>query len=212
MAASITKLRLLQSSQNLKNILNYRPLPIFQDVRHCSLSPVVAEEDGHQMKDRKLDFDAASLAARGYLRNQQSYNPPKDVETQVLHLCEKTLNSKDPKTTFGDAVTKYKLLSECSKKFKHRVPSSIMHKINNIEELMMFYKTPIDVTVPLDMMKNMDLPKNLHVIYNYNRFHPETDTMFGGVSVFTKDSSIVSGLKTKKKYSGHTARTTWPYQ
>ncbi|ROT65570.1 hypothetical protein C7M84_016433 [Penaeus vannamei] len=172
MAASITKLRLLQSSQNLKNILNYRPLPIFQDVRHCSRSPVVAEEDGHELKDRRLDFDAASLAARGYLRSQKSYNPPKDVETQVLQLCEKTLNSTEPKTTFGDAATKYKLLSECSKKLKHKVPNSIMHKINNIEELMMFYKTPIDVTVPLDMMKNMDLPKNLHVIYNYTRFHP----------------------------------------
>ncbi|XP_042859985.1 uncharacterized protein LOC122245916 [Penaeus japonicus] len=212
MAASITKLRLLQSSQNLKNILNYRPISKFQDVRHCSLSPVVADEDGHQLKDRRFEFDAVSLAARGYLRSQQSYNPPKDVENQVLQLCEKTLKSTDPKTTFGDAATKYKLLSECSKKLKHRIPNSIMHNINNVEELMLFYKTPIDATVPLDMMKNMDLPKNLHVIYNYTRFHPETDTLFGGVSAFTKDSTVVSGLKTKKKYPGHTARTAWPYQ
>lgn len=41
----------------------------------------------------------------------------------------------------------------------------------------MFYETPVDTTVPLDRMKNMDLPKNLHVLYNYTRFHPGTYTV-----------------------------------
>lgn len=38
---------------------------IYKDVRHYSLSPVVADEDGHQLKDRRFEFDAVSLAARG---------------------------------------------------------------------------------------------------------------------------------------------------
>lgn len=37
---------------------------------------------------------------------------------------------------------------------------------------MAFYKTPVNTSVPLDMMRNIDLPKNLHVIYKYTRFHP----------------------------------------
>ena len=35
-----------------------------------------------------------------------------------------------------------------------------------------FYRTPIKTTVPLDTMRSMDLPKNLHVEYEYHRYHP----------------------------------------
>lgn len=38
----------------------------------------------------------------------------------------------------------------------------------------------------------------------------ETDTKFGGVSVFTKDSTLVIGLKNKKRYPGFDAKTSFP--
>jgi hypothetical protein len=37
----------------------------------------------------------------------------------------------------------------------------------------------------------------------------ETDTMFGGISAFPGRSTIVTGLKYKKKYKGYDARTPW---
>ncbi|RXG52050.1 hypothetical protein Avbf_15200 [Armadillidium vulgare] len=55
-------------------------------------------------------------------------------------------------------------------------------------------------------MKHMELPKNLHVLYDYVRFHPETDTKFGGISAFPESSTIVSDLKSKKKYHGYKAK------
>ena len=37
----------------------------------------------------------------------------------------------------------------------------------------------------------------------------ETDRMFGGISAFPGTSTIVTGLKYKKKYKGYDARTPW---
>lgn len=60
--------------------------------------------------------------------------------------------------------------------------------------------TPVNTTMPLDGTKQLDLPKNLHILYDYNRFHPDTDTKFDGKTAFPKSSTLVTGLKAKKKY------------
>ena len=72
-----------------------------------------------------------------------------------------------------------------------------------------FYKTAVDIRVPLDKLKDVELPKNLSVQYEYHRFHPETDTLFGGLSAFPRQSTLVTGLKYKKKYAGYTAKPKW---
>lgn len=74
---------------------------------------------------------------------------------------------------------------------------------------MKFYNTTVDVRVPLDKFKSVELPPNIHIQYEYHRFHPETDTMHGGVSAFPKRSTIVTGLKYKKKYAGYTVKPKW---
>lgn len=78
------------------------------------------------------------------------------------------------------------------------------------EDAVEFYSTPVDTTLPLDAMKTVELPENLYIQHEYIRFHPETDTMFGGKSAFPKSSTIVTGLKYKNKYKGHVAKKSWP--
>lgn len=39
-------------------------------------------------------------------------------------------------------------------------------------DLKNYYKTPVGNVTPLDAMRSMDLPKNLHINYEYVRFHP----------------------------------------
>ncbi|XP_045597035.2 uncharacterized protein mRpL50 isoform X1 [Procambarus clarkii] len=216
MAASITNIRLLRSAQ-LPGTggHNVRLMAIERcghQHRFSSSAPDQSNDDETLAPDRKFSFDAASLAARGYLRSQKPYYPVNGVHKQVLGICSQLIKSSNPDTPFKDASTKFQVLAQCSKTLKHAVPNSLMHKITNIRELVTFYETPVNTSVPLDMMKDMDLPKNLHVIYKYNRFHPETDTKFGGVSAFTKDSTLIVGFKNKKRYPGHVARTTWPFQ
>ncbi|XP_042222209.1 uncharacterized protein LOC121866514 isoform X2 [Homarus americanus] len=215
MAASIRSVRLLPPTQLTTHRLNYVSLTKPRCVLQCRLSssaPDTTSQDDILPPNRRFSFDAESLASRGYLRSQMPYSPPEDIENEVLRICKELLKSTDLHTPFKDANTKFMVLAECSKAYNHTVPNSLMHKITSIGELVTFYKTPINTTVPLNMMKEFDLPKNLHVIYKYTRFHPETDTMFGGVSAYTKDSTIVPGLKNKKRYPGYQARSTWPYQ
>ncbi|XP_066986646.1 uncharacterized protein mRpL50 isoform X1 [Macrobrachium rosenbergii] len=207
--AAITKFRLLHILRNDPRRLLGDPLRGLSERVRCASSVMSADnEDNSLAKDRRLDFDAESLAARGYLRNQKPYSPSHDVEIRVLQYCEKYMGKS---TTFPDIETKFKILRQCSQSLKHTVPNSLIHKITNIDELLTFYKTPVNTTIPLDMMKDMDLPKNLHIIYKYHRFHPETDTFFGGKTAFTKDSTIVSSIKYKKKYPGFvTDSSVWP--
>ncbi|KAG0718246.1 39S ribosomal protein L50, mitochondrial [Chionoecetes opilio] len=212
MAASIRCFRLLQPTHTAA-LASPRPIHRHAQAKQGSLSAATPDHDLDVLPaDRKMDFDAQALAARGYLRSQNPYQPPADADQQVLNICEQVLGTHEAGATFPSAQDKWKVLVKCSQVLSHTLPNSLMHRISNVEELVTFYLTPVNTSVPLDMMKDMDLPKNLHVTYNYNRFHPETDTKFGGVSVFTKDSTLVVGVKNKKRYPGYKSQTGWPYQ
>lgn len=78
-------------------------------------------------------------------------------------------------------------------------------------DVISFYQTPVDTILPLDALKTADLPENIHIEHNYVRFHPDTDTKFGGQTAFPKSSTIISGLRCKKKYKGFEAKTSWPW-
>lgn len=67
---------------------------------------------------------------------------------------------------------KYELLSACQREFNHIVPNSLLHTMETTEDVLEFYQKPVNTTIPLDMMKNIDLPENLHIQYEYHRFHP----------------------------------------
>lgn len=80
-----------------------------------------------------------------------------------------------------------------------------------IGDIYEFYETPVDTVVPYDALQNRELPPNLHILSDYHRFHPDTDTMFEGVTAFPRSSNLVTGLKTKKKYKGFTTLSPYEY-
>jgi large subunit ribosomal protein L50 len=49
-----------------------------------------------------------------------------------------------------------------------------------------------------------------NIILTYKMLISETDTLFGGVSAFPKSSTIIQGLRAKKKYKGYEAKKSWP--
>lgn len=85
-----------------------------------------------------------------------------------------------------------------------------MRPFSYAADVIRFYETPVENILPLDALKNADLPENIHIQHDYVRFHPDTDTMFGGQTAFPKSSTIISGLRCKKKYKGFVAKTSWP--
>ncbi|XP_052897606.1 39S ribosomal protein L50, mitochondrial [Anopheles moucheti] len=167
------------------------------------------EEQSVLYEGKRFESAAQSLSARGYLRAIKPYTPPENVSEQVLEIAkENKLN--DTKQPFGGMEQKFAFLSACGKTFGHWVPNSMLHELETVGDAIVFYQTPIDTRLPLDAISSVELPENLYIQQDYIRFHPETDTMFGGKSAFPKSSTIVTGLKYKQKYRGHEAKKSWP--
>ncbi|XP_043272138.1 39S ribosomal protein L50, mitochondrial [Venturia canescens] len=153
---------------------------------------------------RKFEWDGKSLAARGFLRPIKSYEPAADASDKLNRICEEHKLSTDDSTKIDDPLQRFQVFVAAEKEFNYSLPNSVLHEIETVGDLRNFYITPINAQVPLDNMKNENLPKNLHILYDYHRFHPDDDTKFGGKTAFPKSSTIVTGLKYRKKYKGHT--------
>ncbi|XP_037301636.1 39S ribosomal protein L50, mitochondrial-like [Manduca sexta] len=152
--------------------------------------------------DKKLQAAAESLAARGFLRPNKPWDPPADIEKTILKICAD--NGLNEESNFEALESKFNVLKACYEETGHSVPNSLLHTIES------FYMTPVDTRTPYDALKHMDLPKNLHVQEDYVRFHPDKDTLFNGKSAYPQSSTIVTGLKARKKYEGFSAKRSWP--
>lgn len=147
--------------------------------------------------------DNTSLSAKGFLRYQEAYNPPTDVYRRIDKICNEQNISTNDDTKIDDPLQRFNLFLACEKEFQHSLTNSVLCFIETIADLKEYYGTPIGNVTPLDAMRNMELPKNLQINYDYVRFHPDTDTLFNGKTAFPKSSTLVTGLKYKKKYPGH---------
>ncbi|KAF5270675.1 hypothetical protein FQA39_LY01413 [Lamprigera yunnana] len=159
----------------------------------------------------KIDSTAQSIAAKGFLRPQKEYVPPKDVKNQLDSIFQNIMGCKDKHFRLKDINKRFKLFNACYVEFNHGIPNSLLYTMETIGDVIQFYTTAISTITPYENLKNLELPPNLHVEYEYHRFHPETDTKFKGVTAFPRSSTIVSGLKYKNKYKGHEQRETWPF-
>ncbi|XP_012233197.1 large ribosomal subunit protein mL50 [Linepithema humile] len=157
----------------------------------------------------RIESARESLAARGFLRSQKPYEPPEDVSERIEQICENQIISAHNDAKLEDPVLRFKLFVACEEEFKHSIPNSLLHTVETIEDLKRFYTTSVDTATPYEALRKLDLPKNLHIQQDYHRFHPDTDTMFDGKTAFPKSSTLVTGLKYKKKYPGHMQDNPW---
>lgn len=101
--------------------------------------------------------------------------------------------------------TKFDFLNGCAKIFNgHAIPNSRIYEMKTVKDVIDFYSTTVDVRTPYEEL-DRTVP-NLYVISEAKRYDPETD----GISAFPKSSTLVTGLKHRKKYKGHFAKSSWP--
>jgi len=169
-------------------------------------------------KTRSFEYDLKSLQARGFYRFQKEYVPSKDTKNRIISLA-KSCNLKASNTNkneilnyqLSDAGEKYELLTKANEEFQHSVPNSLLYMIRTVGDAVEFYETPVNTNTPYEeLLRSENLPPNLHIQKEPLRFHPDTDSMFGGVTAFTKSSTIVTGLRAKQKYKGFKAQKYWP--
>lgn len=157
-----------------------------------------------------FDSTGQSIAAKGFHRPQKHYDPPEDAADRINSIYKSITGlTSVSEAPLNIPEMKFRILNACFQEFQYSVPNSLLSTIHTVDDVLEFYKTPVEKRAPLDALKTMKLPENVHIQTEYHRFHPETDTMFGGISAFPKSSTIVTGLRYKKKYKGYDARTPW---
>lgn len=107
-----------------------------------------------------------------FLRSQKPYTPPNSVKTKLNEIFQEILGTTDKNTPIKDLNKRYALFVACSEQLQHSIPNSLLHTIETTGDIEKFYETPVETVTPLDKLQNMDLPQNLHVQYEYVRFHP----------------------------------------
>lgn len=75
-------------------------------------------------------------------------------------------------TKITDLNVRHNLFAKCSEIFNHTIPNSMLHQIETIGQVVDFYSTGVDTRTPMDKMRSMTLPDNLHVQFDYNRWDP----------------------------------------
>ncbi|XP_057321024.1 uncharacterized protein LOC130664871 [Microplitis mediator] len=211
MAAFIRQIRhgSLATPHSSKNsLLALITAPVRHDVVRCKANRAKQKQKQSTIKG-KWEWNEKSLSTRGFLRPLKPYEPPKDASEKLDKICKDQGLSENDFTELKDLDLRFKLFSICADEFKCHIPNSILFNIQTIGDLRKFYQTQIDTTLPLDANKNIDLPPNLHIQYEYNRFHPDTDTKFNGKTAFPKSSTLVTGLKYKKKYPSLILDSPW---
>ncbi|KAI5697338.1 hypothetical protein M8J75_008870 [Diaphorina citri] len=154
--------------------------------------------------DRIIWPDADSVKERGFLRPQKGYIPPSDIEARLNDVFEKVAGTTEKSMSLQDPSVKFNLLDSCHEEFNHKVPNSLLHKINSLDDVYNYYLTSVDVRTPLEALKTRDLPPNLHILYDYHRFADDS-SKFDGVTAYPQNNNVVTGLKMKKKYKGFDA-------
>jgi len=176
-------------------------------------------EDLAEEYNKPYKLDVSQLTKNGYLRYQKPYEPPEDAKQQLL-LIVKSMNPKlknaDAREIaefkLDDIKFKFNFLSRAIEKLDYRVPTSLLHLMESVGDVIQFYQTPIQTETPYEELhKREDLPPNLHIQKEPIRFHPETDTAFGGITAFPKTTTIVSGIRAKQKFKGQQFKIPWPH-
>jgi len=184
---------------------------------------------------RRFSYDCQSLAQRGFLRSQKHYSPPQDLNARFISIVEKVFDkrkasSEDGNKESGSDVTahqgwkqsefnalsldnnriKYNFLTTLAKEFDHEVSDMILHEIKSVGDAYRYYSTSVESKTPLEQLKDIDLPKNLHVLYEYSRFDPEHNPLFNNMDAFPQNSTVVTGLRAKQKYQSFVKEKSFP--
>lgn len=72
-----------------------------------------------------------------YLRSQNPYNPPENVQGIVDELTTSSSIKSGYNGTQFDLADKFNFLLICAEKFQHTVPNSVLHEITTIGNVSM---------------------------------------------------------------------------
>ncbi|RUS82272.1 hypothetical protein EGW08_009950 [Elysia chlorotica] len=138
----------------------------------------------------------------------RGYSPAPDVEEKIISTASDVLKKQaDSSTKLDDRLLKFKVLTRLMAELDHPIPSTELSTMDTVGDVVTFFSTPVvDRSVYEDLSK-LNLPKNLHIQMEPVRFDPETDTFFDGQTAFPGRPTVVTSLKYRRKYKGHSGES-----
>lgn len=99
---------------------------------------------------------------------------------------------------------KGKVLKQLESEFNHSVPNSMVHIMSSMDQVFLFYSTPVDVRTPYERLYDEkskgNVPKNLHIQLRAKRFDGTNDNILDQVTAFPGSSTILVTPEARKKY------------
>lgn len=160
-----------------------------------------------------------SLKDRGDARERKPYKPPANLTEQIVSIYRDAISREDEVspsmvkdlTSYQDIMNidlnrsksfKFNLITKCISSFGHDVPSSYLNDMETIGDVVEYFSTEVRGINPFESLISKDeLPPNLSILPEPDRFNKESDTMFKGLSAMPGIISKVPGLRAKKKYA-----------
>ncbi|KAJ1358206.1 hypothetical protein KIN20_016556 [Parelaphostrongylus tenuis] len=174
-----------QEQENLKKVLpslrTDSPKSKSQQVNSTSYDP----ED---ILNYRIDED--SIRARGLLKYRYNYQPPSNVKDVVLKTANQVLSDKAGRISdltafiFNDNNVKAEIILTLSEQLKHCPTNSRLMHIKSVQDLIDFYEEPVEnVTSYIKLARMKSKPRNLYMMEQAHRFHPEdVEAWHGGVT------------------------------
>lgn len=150
-----------------------------------------------------LEMD--KIRARSVLKHVYVYDPPHDI-IEIIKTTAKQYGlgmgaAADWETTnLSSLDSKEKLLLELGSSLKHFVPNSQLHKMKTLNDLVKFYSEPFkNVSKYVEMARSDELPKNLSIMEQPRRFHPNDNAApHGGITAFPGEGGKVFGIRSQR--------------
>lgn len=144
------------------------------------------------------------------LVRKKAYKPElreDDIENEIKKICIDIYEFKNERDynpfelEFNDSLKKFKILTKCINLFKHDILNTKLNDIKRPIDLIEYYKQEQKDTNPLeDLIRQDNLPLNLNINLEYNRFNSKQDTFFNGLDAYPNRSTYTASLWYSKKY------------
>ncbi|CAB3405120.1 unnamed protein product [Caenorhabditis bovis] len=172
----------------------------------------MSEFDADELLDNRIDTDA--IRARGFLKYKRNYVPSADVKREIREICRRILsvdNIDEFRFEHGDNSKKFEILRTIGEKIGHWPNNGKLVHLKSIGDIVEFYETPYkNITPYSELARDEKKPKNVHVLEQAVRFHPEDTHMYhGGVTAFPGTGGEVLSLRQKRLLRQFNPKKEW---
>lgn len=156
-----------------------------------------------------------------FCRESKPYDPPKDKEERLRKCFVESLPSGDKNKhemqeswldyQLSDHLFKFKFLTLCEARFDHLIPSSDLHHIKRIRDVLEYYSTPVRGVMSYNALirQQDDLPSNLHIIPDENKWKPDERGIFA-YDAFPGHPDPKGGIRKRQKFKATKITVDWP--